>query len=59
MVTRRLGFEKYFPIYGWVIIVLDALVIFTNNSFAVFEWASVFAALGLVGIISYNFLKIK
>jgi hypothetical membrane protein len=59
IITWRKGFDKYVPIYGWVIIILDAIVIFTNNSFAVFEWASVFAALGLVGIISLNFRKIK
>ncbi len=57
VITWRLGFDKYVPIYGWVIIIFDAIVLFTNNSFAVIEWISVFTALGLVGIISYNFSK--
>lgn len=57
VITWRLGFDKYVPIYGWAIIIFDAIVLFTNNSFAVIEWISVFTALGLVGIISYNFRK--
>ncbi|TXT58104.1 MAG: conserved membrane protein of unknown function [Promethearchaeota archaeon] len=59
IITWRLDFKKAVPIYAWIIIIFDLIVIFTNNSFAIIEWISVFTGLALVGIIAYNFRTIE
>jgi hypothetical protein len=46
-----LKFKRFTSIYGWGIMIFDAIVIFTNNNLAIAEWIAVFSALGLVAML--------
>ncbi|MHA1377383.1 MAG: DUF998 domain-containing protein [Candidatus Helarchaeota archaeon] len=51
------GFFKALSYYGIILAIVDAVFVFLG--LALVEWITVFSALGFVGLLSYNILKIK
>ncbi|TXT65990.1 MAG: membrane protein of unknown function [Promethearchaeota archaeon] len=47
----KMNFNRLISLYSWVIIVFDAIVVFTGNSSSLIEWISVLTSLGLLGIL--------